>query len=295
MSKHTCPACEKGFDTRRGLGVHHSSVHGERLPNRECARCGAEFHCDYAKKYCSEKCRDSAVSYEGENNPNYRGGQDTASCEICGTDFEYYPSEKPGKYCPKCVENETWRHSPDFSGANNPRWSGGKQPVQCDICDGTFERHPGMITGEATLCSRECHTEWLSEAFIGEGHPNWLGGGTGSYGKGWNQVRQRALERDDYACVLCGTDADELGRNPDVHHLIPVRAFVESPLLTVEDAHTLDNVVSLCPTCHRRAEFGHYSKAELRWRAGVQANEVSVGPGDDQRGSRTPAQVRTSY
>ncbi|MEF8868528.1 MAG: HNH endonuclease signature motif containing protein, partial [Haloarculaceae archaeon] len=84
---------------------------------------------------------------------------------------------------------------------------------------------------------------------------------------GWNEVRERALERDDRTCVVCGTGADELGRNPDVHHIVPLRAFVESPVLMETDAHTIDNVVSLCPSCHRKAEFGHFSRAELRWRS----------------------------
>jgi 5-methylcytosine-specific restriction endonuclease McrA len=82
-------------------------------------------------------------------------------------------------------------------------------------------------------------------------------------------VRERALERDDRTCVLCGTDAAELGRNPDVHHIVPVRAFVESAVLIENDAHTLDNVVSLCPSCHRTAEFGGVSRRELRWKAGI--------------------------
>lgn len=121
-----------------------------------------------------------------------------------------------------------------------------------------------------SLCSNECRATWLSEAFTGDGHPNWKGGGNTPYGKGWNDVRERALDRDSRTCLLCGTDAEELGRNPDVHHIVPVRAFVESPVLTVADAHTLDNVVSLCPSCHRRAEFGSVSREELRWRTGIE-------------------------
>jgi 5-methylcytosine-specific restriction endonuclease McrA len=82
-------------------------------------------------------------------------------------------------------------------------------------------------------------------------------------------VRDRALERDDRTCVLCGTDADGPGRDPDVHHLVPVGAFVESSVPMNVDAHTLDDVVMPCASCHRTAEFGGVSGEELRWRAGI--------------------------
>lgn len=269
MPEHPYPTCERVFDSRRGLGVHHSHVHDERLPNRECAACGESFYSEYEQKYCSDDCRDEAVSYTGSDNPNYRDAKEETSCEICGTVFDYYPSSKPGKFCSECVETESWRTPLDIEGENNPRWNGGKATLSCDGCGATVERYPNQITGEATFCNPDCQYEWLSEAFTGEGHPNWEGGSVGPYGTGWNAVREAALERDGHECVLCGTTAEELGRNPDVHHVVPVRAFVATPVLTERDAHTLDNVVSLCPSCHRRAEFGRVSRAELRWRAGI--------------------------
>ncbi|WP_276273448.1 HNH endonuclease [Haloarcula litorea] len=269
MGDHECPTCNREFDSRRGLGVHHSSVHDERLPNRECDECGDQFYAEYEKRYCSDDCRRAAVSMEGTDNPNYDGGKSETICDICGTRFEYYPSEKEGLYCGDCVETASWRDPPELSGTEHPAWEGGTLTLSCDVCDDPVERYPSQISGEVTLCSRDCHAEWLSEAFTGDGHPNWRGGGIDDYGPGWRETRERALERDGHACVVCGTDADDLGRNPDVHHVVPVRLFAASPVLSVRDAHTADNVVSLCPGCHRRAEFGRLSRAELRWRAGV--------------------------
>jgi 5-methylcytosine-specific restriction endonuclease McrA len=97
------------------------------------------------------------------------------------------------------------------------------------VCDEPFERYRSDVTGEISLCSTERRSAWLSETFTGSGRPNWKGGLTNSYGRGWNEVRERALERDDRTCVLCGTDADELGRNPDVHHLVPVGSSSNRP------------------------------------------------------------------
>ncbi|MFQ3320213.1 MAG: hypothetical protein ACI80F_002290 [Natronomonas sp.] len=258
-----CPSCGRSFASERGVRVHHASTHGEPLPNRTCTRCDAEYYSEYEKKYCSDECRSGAVSFEGENNPNYSGGKETAECDICGSEFEYYSSEKKGLYCHTCVNEEPWRHTPDISGENNPRWSGGEQELACDWCDSKVVRQQNNINGEHVFCSTDCQSEWLSEAFTGEGHPNWRGGIEANYGRGWNRVRKQALERDGYECVLCGTSKEELGRNPDVHHIVPVRAFVETPATTEIDAHYLKNVVSLCPACHRKAEFGRVSREVL--------------------------------
>jgi len=104
-----------------------------------------EFYSDYEKKYCSESCHDKAVSYEGKAIPT-TGGKATTNCEICGTVFEYYPSEKPGEFCANCVENEPWRHVREIERDENPRWNGGKLTLSCDVCDGTVERHPSAIS-----------------------------------------------------------------------------------------------------------------------------------------------------
>jgi 5-methylcytosine-specific restriction endonuclease McrA len=258
-----CPTCGREFDSQRGLGVHHSQVHDELLPNRECHECGAEYHSEYEKKYCSDECREAGVSFEGENHPNYSNAKEETECKICDERFKYYPSAKEGLFCSSCVEEENWRYDPDVSGRRNPRWNGGKRTLACSECGSPVERHPWNINSEHVFCSGECQSEWLSETFTGEGHPNWKGGVEANYGKGWNRVRRQALERDGYECVLCGTAKEELGRNPDVHHIVPVRAFVETPVTTEADAHYLENVVSLCPSCHRKAEFGHIDRARL--------------------------------
>jgi len=259
-----CPTCGQTFSGTRGMRVHHAHTHDERLPNCECANCGASFYSETERKYCSSGCRDESVSFEGASNPNYQGGKETTDCEICGEMFTYYPSEKSSKYCATCVKEENWRPRPDVTGADHPNWNGGKKTLTCEVCDESFERYPSNVTGEVSLCGKECQQEWLSEAFTGDGHPNWEGGDTGAYGPGWNRVRRTALKRDGYGCVVCGRSKAEIGRNPDVHHITPVRVFAESDDHDIADAHELTNVVSLCIGCHRKAEFGQIEKARLR-------------------------------
>lgn len=244
--------------------MHHSRVHGKRLPNRTCKNCGEAFYEDYARKYCSERCRRESVTFEGDANPNFRGGKDLAECEICGAPFEYYPSEKVGRFCPTCVENESWQAPPVVRGSAHPRWSGGKVRRECIVCGATVVRYPSGFVSDVVLCSEPCRRTWLSEAFTGEGHPNWKGGGNEAYGSGWNDLREKALERDSHECVVCGKTRDDIGRNPDVHHIVPVRWFVESEEHEKVDAHSLDNVVSLCIDCHRKADFGKISTESLR-------------------------------
>ena len=173
--------------------------------------------------------------------------------------------KKKGLYCSTCVETENWRNTPDLSGEHNGKWNGGKLKLECETCGVPVHRYPSNVGEHGFFCGTECRSAWLSEHYTGENHPHWRGGssGTNAYGPGWAKMRRRALERDAYTCQHCGTTKEELGRNPDVHHIIPVRAFVEMPVMMVEDAHYLENLVSLCIPCHRKAEFGKISQEEL--------------------------------
>ncbi len=263
MSEFPCPTCDRMFDSQRGRSVHHSSVHDERLPNRTCVACGTEFHSGYKKRYCSESCREESTSNWGSKNPNYKDGKTVGTCNLCGTEFEFYPSTKEGRYCSDCVHNENWQTPPKATGVDNPRWNGGRRRVNYVMCNTTVERYSSNIS-KVVVCSEGCRREWLSEKFSGSGHPNWRGGGNDAYGKGWNEIRQKALERDDRRCRVCGVTRNELGQNPDVHHIVPVRWFIESDGHTRTDAHFLDNVICLCIRCHRKADFEKITQDELR-------------------------------
>jgi DEAD/DEAH box helicase domain-containing protein len=78
------------------------------------------------------------------------------------------------------------------------------------------------------------------------------------YGPDWPKIRERVRTRDGFRCQMCGLP--ESARQHDVHHKIPFRNFVrnsksrEQFLAGVQQAHRLDNLITLCPSCHHKAE-----------------------------------------
>jgi DEAD/DEAH box helicase domain-containing protein len=59
--------------------------------------------------------------------------------------------------------------------------------------------------------------------------------------------------RDEFRCRSCGQP--EAGREHDVHHKTPFRQFRDEAGRILRDrANHPDNLVTLCPECHRKAE-----------------------------------------
>lgn len=67
------------------------------------------------------------------------------------------------------------------------------------------------------------------------------------YGPEWRQIRQNVLNRDGARCQVCG--ATGLHHPLEVHHIQPFRSFHSRAL-----ANQLQNLITLCPACHRQAE-----------------------------------------
>lgn len=66
------------------------------------------------------------------------------------------------------------------------------------------------------------------------------------YGTNWSKQRRRCLDRDDHACRVCETPQSDLDRELSVHHITPRSTFDGTP----REMNALDNLVSLCPSCH---------------------------------------------
>ncbi|NJC96863.1 MAG: DEAD/DEAH box helicase, partial [Anaerolineae bacterium] len=96
-----------------------------------------------------------------------------------------------------------------------------------------------QTTGYWISLSEETVTR-LREAGAWTNDPN-------DYGPDWKNIREKVRVRDKYTCQVCG--AVESGRQHEVHHKVPFRAFTIR-----EEANRLENLTTLCPSCHKKVE-----------------------------------------
>lgn len=179
--------------------------------------------------------------------------KEVRDCVVCGEEFSFYPSQ-----------NESQRACSYECGGNlisEAKQQG--ETEECEYCGDEVDIEPWEREWkDSFFCDMDCKAEWQSEYLVGENSPSWKGGWDYWYGEDWPEVRQQALERDDHKCRICGRDESDIGRDPDVHHITPVRVFRkehDDPNL----ANTLDNVITLCPVHHGRAEKGDLELPDL--------------------------------
>jgi len=130
--------------------------------------------------------------------------------------------------------------------------------------------HETLGWGEINLPEQTMQTTayWLSvsdevlERLRQEGI--WVADVTGYRGPNWETQRQRARERDGFRCQHCGAP-EKPNRQHDVHHLRPFREFnyVPGQNETYLEANRLENLVTLCRSCHLRAEAAQMMRSAL--------------------------------
>jgi len=167
-----------------------------------------------------------------------------AECEVCGDTFEYYPSDRKGVVC---SQNECFKEY----------WSENAPAKDEEVHEKMVSNHEFSEDGLDKLSQAAAENNPMERAenrdkISGEGNGRWVEGSTSEYGPGWEEAKEKVLERDEYQCQNCGKTMDELGQKPDVHHIKPFRTFDEPT-----EAHDLDNLIALCRSCHRNAEEGN--------------------------------------
>lgn len=136
--------------------------------------------------------------------------------------------------------------------------------------------HETLGYGEIQLPPREFQTTgywlWFPDELVKQLLLEGLSLGPNNYGPNWEQQRNAARARDGYKCRHCGKaegappsllgsgaggeGATPTQRQHDVHHIIPFRTFGYIPGVNenYRQANALENLLTLCATCHQRVE-----------------------------------------
>lgn len=118
--------------------------------------------------------------------------------------------------------------------------------VTCHTCGKAIERQLNTVK-DHNFCGRQCWAEWRSSPhWSGANSSFWLGGHDDYRGPNWNRQSRAARSRDNNTCQHCGYQSPDLS----AHHIRPFRLFTD-----YKEANKLENLTTLCKTCHTRAEW----------------------------------------
>jgi len=268
MSK--CPTCGESFESEGGMKSHHAQTHGESIAGVDiiCDYCGEKAHKRQKKKrndheFCSRECYNNYQSEElsGENSPHWEGRQITVKCDWCNTETKKHAINYENNENAFCsIECHGQWVSENNCGENNHMFKP-ENTVECEVCGKEHQKSVSKRSrNDNHFCSMGCRGEWISQNRRGENHPRWIENNNSiSYGGTWKQKRKERLEKDGHECVVCGKSnaQEELdsGRGLSVHHIIKAREYLQDDgTLNEERAHRIENLITLCASCHRRWE-----------------------------------------
>lgn len=204
-------------------------------------------------------CPEHGYAWRSENKESefrYMRKGTVVHCANCDAELIRPPSRTDNyekQFCNMKCQGE-WI-SKNAVGENALRWAGGNIKVNCAQCGAELERPMNAIKrSKKHFCDIYCRGDWQSEHQTGEAHPLWTGGYKNYYGPNWSKQRQAARERDNHTCQQCGKTRDEVGKELDVHHIIPFRKFKYKAGENDNylQANQLDNLMTLCPSCHSK-------------------------------------------
>lgn len=228
-----CPICDKHFSGKKRNTYCSRACKGKASQNRitkECRQCGKSFEISLSKNprkhYCCAQC-----GYE------FRQDRVEIVCQNCQKSFtvQRWYAENGRIHCTKKCADEALRN---------------RVTCTCDTCGNEFERTPSQIEGkENVYCSVECSSigqrvSWTDEQL------RQMRNHDIPYGHYWREIANRIRERDDYTCQLCGLRQTSPALH--VHHKKPLSTFLLSEL---EIADHPDNLIALCPSCHKKVEY----------------------------------------
>ena len=118
----------------------------------------------------------------------------------------------------------------------------------------------------------------------------------GDRGPNWAQQRGRALARDGHRCRHCGAP-ERPNRAHDVHHIQPFRTFgyIRGKNEAYLEANRLENLVTLCTSCHRRVEGDLMVRGTLSGLAHVLRHIAPLYLMSDPRDIGVVSEVKSTY
>jgi len=256
-----CPDCDSSFGTYRGMTVHHGMAHDGSVGyiTLSCQQCEVGYevkkHKSESSRFCSRECHGSWQSENrtGENSPTWEGGEVTVECEVCNQAFKVKRHiAKSRRFC--SFECMGVKREDEYSRQRHPNWKGGKVELECSICgDGYSVKQ--CRAKESVVCSLSCAGKWNSKHNCGESHYNYKGGDSLYRGRNWNRQKKKARKRDSHECQICGKGEVDNGRKLPVHHKTPLRTFIgKDGKCDFDKANSLQNLITLCDSCHGRVE-----------------------------------------
>jgi 5-methylcytosine-specific restriction endonuclease McrA len=240
--------CKDSFESSDGLDT-------------TCSECGDKIHVppshidevdgyEQNNYFCNKECESSFKSREwvGEDHPSWDGGRKQLYCNECGERYFIKKSKTDkSKFCSKDCRRKSWKVD--------------KEEYNCVNCGDIVKKKPYSVKGENTTCSKKCKKEFMSSIRKGEQNPCWEGGRFEYYGPNWAEQREKALARDSHQCQECGMELTEhiekFDQELHVHHKVPRRQIIDEDEPTFEQfelANSLDNLVTLCNSCHGKLE-----------------------------------------
>ena len=110
----------------------------------------------------------------------------------------------------------------------------------------TLWNHPNVIK---TQIKKGMKLKKGHDGLKGEKNPKWKGGRM-------NWISEFIKNRDDYKCKICGL------RDPEIMEVDHIKSKADFPELK----YSLDNLITICPNCHRRKTNKEKTERALRKR-----------------------------
>lgn len=171
-------------------------------------------------------------------------------CAECGKEKEDWAYRKPRFCSQQCAFRyasklpKPWQRRPE-NFVN----------VVCEQCNKKYRVHKCQLTKPrpTRFCSRKCQYDFVSQNMRGDKNPNFIDGNPTYYrGPNWGRQARATRKRDNFSCQICGKHGNRDGVKIEVHHIKPYRKFNND----FEKANQLSNLITLCNSCHKKAESG---------------------------------------